>query len=84
MYYVYFAKSLSNGKVYVGSTSKNPSVRIGEHNKGYNKWSSHNGPFKLVYYESLICKEDALLREKFFKTGLGKRIKNAIIVEMGG
>jgi putative endonuclease len=38
-------------------------------------------PFKLVYYESSISQKDALAREKYLKTGMGKkyiksRIKN--------
>lgn len=84
MFYVYFAKSLKNGKIYVGSTTKDPNVRVKEHNQGNNKWTKSNRPLKLIYYESFICKDDALSRERFYKTGMGKRIKKAIIYEMGG
>ena len=63
-------------------TSKSPPQRIKEHNSGSNKWSNQNKPLKLLYYEVYICKEDALLREKFYKTGFGKRIKYAIISEI--
>ena len=80
MYHVYFAKSLKNGKIYVGSTSKNPRLRVREHNFGANKWSKQNKPLKLLYYESFVCREDASRREKFYKTGIGKKIKYAIIV----
>lgn len=82
MYFVYFAKSLRNGKIYVGFTSKDPTKRVQEHNQSSNKWSSQNKPLKLVYHEAFICKEDALNREKFYKTGVGKRIKKAICREM--
>lgn len=83
MYYVYFAKSLKNGKVYVGFTKKEPEKRVKEHNSGSNSWSNQNKPLKLIYYESFVCEEDARLRERFFKTGVGKRIKKSIIMEMG-
>ena len=83
MYFVYFAKSLTNGKVYVGRTSKSPDKRINEHNTGSNQWSKNNGPFKLIYYEEYICLHDASKRENFYKTGIGKKIKKAIIDKMG-
>jgi len=79
MYSVYFAKSLKNGKVYVGFTIKKPEIRVVEHNNDSNTWSKHNKPLKLIYYEEYICKEDAEKRENFFKTGIGKKIKKAII-----
>lgn len=78
MYSVYFIKSDSNNKIYVGTTSKDPSDRLNEHNSHSNKWSSSNGPFKLVYFESYHCKADALSREKFYKSGFGRRIKKII------
>lgn len=83
MFYVYFAKSLRNGKVYVGFTSKNPVDRVNEHNSGCNQWSKNNRPFKLIYYESLICEDDARQRERFYKSGVGKKIKNLIVEGMG-
>jgi len=83
MYFVYFAKSDRNGKIYVGFTNKIPNIRVEEHNKGTNAWTGNNGPFKLIYYESFVCKEDAQVREKFYKMGIGKKIKLAIAKAMG-
>ena len=82
MYYTYFAKSLKNDKIYVGYSSKLPAERVEEHNKGANIWSKNNGPFKLIYFEIFYCKQDASTRENFYKTGIGRRIKKAIIQEM--
>ena len=81
-YFIYFAKSIKNNKVYVGFTEKEPKVRVDEHNFGTNKWSRANKPLKLMYFEKYFCKKDALLREKFYKSGIGKKIKKAIIVAM--
>lgn len=82
MYYIYFLRSLKNNKTYVGYTSKDPKIRLTEHNSGSNSFTGANGPFKLVYYENYICKEDAQKREKFYKTGIGKKIKKTIIEAM--
>ena len=79
MYSVYFLKSIKNKKYYVGTTNKKPTERLVEHNRGSNQWTKQNGPFKLIYFEEYFCKEDALKREKFYKSGFGKQIRNAII-----
>ncbi len=66
----------------MGSTSKAPNIRVEEHNVGTNIWSKNNRPLKLIYYESFMCKQDAINKEIFFKSGIGRRIKNAIIKEL--
>lgn len=82
MYSVYFIRSIKNNKVYVGRTEKKPDIRVKEHNLGTNVWTRQNGPFKMIYYESFACKEDAIKKEAFYKSGVGRRIKSAIIKEM--
>ena len=79
MYYVYFAKSLKNNKYYVGFTSKQPLDRITEHNKGCNAWSKINRPLILIYFEPYYCITDAKAREKFYKSGFGKKIKKILM-----
>lgn len=79
MYHVYILRSEINNKSYVGYTSKEVKRRLAQHNIGSNKWTKGNKPFKLVYYESFVCKEDAILREKFFKMGVGKKLKQLIL-----
>ena len=79
MYYVYFLESLKNKKIYVGYTSKDPTKRLEEHNQGCNDWSKNNNPFILKYFEKYYCKTDAISREKFYKSGFGKKIKKVII-----
>ena len=79
MYYAYFLKSLVNGKIYVGSTQKLPKERLKEHNSGSNKWSRENGPLELIYYEIYECKLNCLKREQFYKSGFGRKIRDAII-----
>lgn len=79
MFYVYFAKSVKNNKIYVGLTEKNPIEKINEHNTGSNKWTNQNKPLKLIYFEKYFCKADATNREKFYKSGFGKQIKKLIV-----
>ena len=78
-HYVYFLKSIKNGKIYTGSTSKNPRIRLEEHNSGSNSFTRNNLPFKLVFYETYLCSDDAKNREKYYKTGFGRKIRDIII-----
>lgn len=82
VYTCFVYKSTKNGKVYVGFSQKAPEHRLLEHNSGNSTWTKINGPFKLIYYEQYHCKEDAMQREKFYKSGFGKRIKKLIIEEI--
>jgi putative endonuclease len=82
MFYVYFAESLRNHKVYVGQTSIDPGKRVDQHNQGANTFTKNNAPFKLIYFEQYHCKKDAISRELFYKSGFGKQIKKAIILTL--
>ncbi len=73
MFYVYVLKSLKNNKRYVGCTGKKPEMRLTEHNLGSNKWTRVNKPFRLIYREIYNNKTKALKREKFLKSGQGRK-----------
>ncbi|MEK7512391.1 MAG: GIY-YIG nuclease family protein [Patescibacteria group bacterium] len=81
-HYIYFLKSLKNNKIYVGYTGGLVTKRLEQHNIGLNKWTKENGPFELLYYEKYCCKEDALQREKFYKSGFGRKIRDCIIISV--
>lgn len=83
MYFVYLLKSRVNNKSYAGFTSGDVSRRLNQHNIGSNIWTKNNGPSDLIYYESYVCKIDAMNREKFYKTGVGKKLKKLIINNYG-
>ena len=79
MFTVYFLRSEKNQKVYTGVTSKEPMLRLSEHNNGSNSFTKQNGPFCLLYYERYSCSTDARLRERFYKTGFGREIRDLIV-----
>jgi len=79
MYFVYFLRSQKNQKIYCGITEKSPKERLKEHNQGVNEWSRNNRPLILVYFEAYHCKRDAEERERFYKSGVGRRIRNGIL-----
>ncbi len=78
MYYVYILKSSKDGKWYTGST-KDLRKRLIEHNEGRSSSTKGRGPFQVIYCEMSLDKEDALARERYLKTGMGKRyLKNRL------
>ena len=79
MYYVYALRSKKNSKRYVGYTQKEPHERLHDHNTGSNAWTRQNGPFELVYSESFSDKKSALVREKYLKTGAGRKFLNKVV-----
>lgn len=72
MHYVYLIQSLKNGYIYVGFT-KDLKKRISEHNLGLTPSIKYWRPFKLIYYECYLIKEDAVVREKYLKSGWGRQ-----------
>jgi len=79
MFYVYVLKSLKNSKRYIGYTNKTPKERLIEHNSGSNKWTRANKPFELVYKEIFSDKTIARKREKFLKSGQGRKFLDSFI-----
>jgi len=52
---------------------------LGEHNHGKVSSTKNRDPFKLIYYEACLNEQDARAREKYLKTGMGKRyLKNRL------
>ena len=72
MYYTYILKSQLDGSLYKGHT-KNLERRLKEHNSGKSEYSSRKGPWKIIYYEEFPCREEAICREKYFKSAAGRR-----------
>lgn len=72
MFYTYVLKSKKDGKLYTGSTN-DLRKRFNEHNNGRIVSTKNRGPFILIYYEACLNEQDARYREKYLKSGMGKR-----------
>jgi len=81
MYQIYVLKSSKSRKRYVGITSQDLAEKLKEHNSGATSWTKANKPFILVYSEKFDSKNLALKREKFFKTGNGRKVLDNLIKE---
>ena len=76
--YVYVLESLKDQNWYTGYTS-DLRKRLKEHNDGVTYSTKYRRPFKLIYFEGCLNAEDAKAREKYLKSGVGKRyIRNRL------
>ena len=72
MVYTYVIRSKKDKKYYTGATT-DLRKRFSEHNNNKVTSTKNRGPFELIYYEGCIDIEDAFKRERYLKTGVGKR-----------
>ena len=72
MYYVYILQSFVDQSLYVGFT-RDVVKRVSAHNEGLNYSTVRLKPWVLIYCEAYVIKEDDLGREKFLKSGAGKK-----------
>ena len=70
-YKVYAIKSEIRNYIYVGHTN-NLARRLNEHNRGKTKPTKPYIPFKFIYVEDFESRNEAIKREKYFKSGVGK------------
>jgi len=78
MFYTYVLKSKKNARLYTGAT-ENLQKRFKQHYSNQVESTKSRGPFTLIYYEACLNQQDAYSREKYLKSGMGKRyIKNRL------
>ena len=78
MFYTYILRSKKDNRFYTGSAD-NLRRRLEEHNTGKVFSTKYRLPFELSYYEACTNEQDARAREKYLKSGMGKRyLKNRL------
>ena len=79
MYTVYLLYSPQFSKSYVGYTSDLAARLISHNMLGHKGWTLKYRPWELVYTEEFNTKKEAMDREKWFKSGVGREfIKSRI------
>jgi putative endonuclease len=71
MYYTYVLMNQKDVQLYTGFT-KDLKLRFEQHKKGLVESTEQRRPVELIYYEACLNQEDAVRREKYLKTYLGK------------
>ena len=76
MHYVYVLRLTSDEGFYIGY-SANLRKRFQEHVQDDSFATSYRGPWKLIYYEAYLERDDALGRERYLKSGSGRKFLKA-------
>lgn len=79
-YFSYILYSIDYNRFYKGHC-ENLEERLKQHNSGFTKSTKPFISCKIVYYEEFENRNEAIKREKYFKTAAGRRfLKNKIVV----
>ena len=78
MWYTYVIQSNKDGYWYTGITD-DLRKRLSLHNFGKVPSTKNRASFEIIYYEACKNQNDAVAREKYLKSGMGKRyLKNRL------
>ncbi len=72
MFNVYLLHSIADSGFYIGYTT-DLKRRLSERKQGASVATRHRGPWKLIYYEAYTERLDAEGRERYLKSGGGRR-----------
>ncbi|MBI1343256.1 MAG: GIY-YIG nuclease family protein [Terrimonas sp.] len=72
MYFAYVIKSIDHDYYYKGHC-REIEKRLLQHNSGMTESIRPYIPFKIVYFETFDTEEEAIKREKYFKSSAGRR-----------
>ena len=72
MFYTYVVKSLRFPHLYKGHC-ENLEERLKQHNSGMTESIKPFIPFEIVYFEEFHTRDEAIRREKYFKSSAGRR-----------
>ena len=78
MYYVYILQSEVDCSFYTGFT-ENLEKRVVQHNNGESAYTCRKIPWKLVYFEEINSKTEAIKRERFLKAQKNKIFYQSLI-----
>src|SRR5947209_1963269 len=79
MFYVYVLRSKKDAGLYIGY-SADLRRRVALHRQGEARATASRGPWELIYYEAYVERADALGRERFLKSGSGRRFLDKQLV----
>ena len=72
MFFIYAIWSEKFDKIYVGMT-KSPENRLKTHNAGKSSYTKKFLPWHRFYLEEVVSREDAIKKEKYYKSGWGRQ-----------
>ena len=71
LFTVYVLKSSSSSRLYTGHTA-DLHRRLYEHQHGLARYTKSRGPWQLVHQEEYPTRSEAMVRERYLKSGAGR------------
>ena len=71
-FWTYILESAYDGTHYVGS-AQNVEERLKKHNNGECRFTKGHRPWRIVHREPFKTRSSAVIRERYLKTGVGRR-----------
>ena len=83
VYSVYVLRSGYDGSYYVGNTGKDVQERLIRHNSGDCRYTKGRRPWEIVFCKKYGTRAEAVKRERFLKTGVGRQeLKQRVAVKV--
>lgn len=73
MFFAYVIQSISFPDYHYKGHCEHLDKRLQQHNGGKTKSNKHYAPFRIVHFEQFETREEAILKEKYWKTAAGRR-----------
>ena len=83
MHYAYVAQSIPIPEYLYKGHCSDLSKRLKEHNRGLTKSLRGKLPVRIVYFEVFETLEQAIAREKYFKSAAGRRYLKKVLKHTG-
>ena len=77
-FWAYVLKSARDGTCYTGS-AQNVEERLKQHNEGNCRYTKGYRPWEVVYVEPAKSRSIAVKRERFLKTGAGRKELESVL-----
>ena len=78
MFYAYVLKSMAHDYYYKGHC-RDLEKRLRQHNSGMTVSIRPYIPFTLIYFEAFETEQEAIKREKYFKSAAGRRYLKTVL-----
>jgi putative endonuclease len=80
VFYTYILYSPSSQRIYIGYTTSIENRLLSHNHPGNKGWTKRYAPWTVIHYETFTKKQEAMAREKWFKSGIGREYIKGIIL----
>ena len=80
MFFAYVLQSIKYPDYIYKGHCENLEIRLNQHNSFETKSNKYYAPFRIVYHECFDSRDEAIAKEKYWKTAAGRRFLKKILM----